>query len=107
MLVDANILLYSVDEDSPFHAPARDWMVASLNGAQQVGIPWMSLWAFIRIVTNPRALARPLTPGQAWEYVADWLDAFRRLWEERFDRLDAHLRTLQTTAKKGKRHGRK
>jgi toxin-antitoxin system PIN domain toxin len=75
MLVDANILLYSVDEDSPFHAPARDWMVASLNGAQQVGIPWMSLWAFIRIVTNPRALARPLTPGQAWEYVADWLDA--------------------------------
>jgi DNA-binding transcriptional ArsR family regulator len=39
--------------------------------------------------------------------VADWLDAFRRLWEERFDRLDAHLRTLQTTAKKGKRHGRK
>src|SRR5262245_59808616 len=39
--------------------------------------------------------------------VADWLDDFRRLWEERFDRLDAHLRTLQTTAKKGKRHGRK
>jgi DNA-binding transcriptional ArsR family regulator len=39
--------------------------------------------------------------------VADWLDAFRRLWEERFDRLDAHLRTLQTIAKKGKRHGRK
>jgi predicted nucleic acid-binding protein len=58
MLVDANILLYSVDEDSPFHAPARDWMVASLNGAQQVGIPWMSFWAFIRIVTNPRALTR-------------------------------------------------
>lgn len=39
--------------------------------------------------------------------VADWLNEFRGLWEERFDRLDAHLQTLQTAAKKGKRHGRK
>ena len=38
--------------------------------------------------------------------VADWLDELRRLWEERFDRLDAHLQTVQT-AKKGKPHGRK
>jgi hypothetical protein len=75
VLVDANVLLYSVDEDSRFHAPARDWMVSALNGAQRVGIPWLSLWAFVRIATNPRALANPLTPGEAWEYVEAWLDA--------------------------------
>jgi toxin-antitoxin system PIN domain toxin len=75
VLVDANILLYSIDEDSRFHAPARDWMLAALNGAQRVGIPWISLWAFVRIATNPRALARPLTPVEAWEYVEAWLDA--------------------------------
>lgn len=75
MLVDANILLYSVDEESPFHAPARDWMVAALNGAQRVGIPWSSLWAFVRIVTNPRALRQPLSPGEAWEHARAWLDA--------------------------------
>ena len=75
MLVDANVLLYSVDEDSPFHVAARDWMVAALNGAQRVGIPWMSVWAFVRIATNPRALAQPLTPGAAWDYVGAWLDA--------------------------------
>ena len=39
--------------------------------------------------------------------VADWLDEFSRLWEERFDRLDAHLQTVQTARKKGKRHGHK
>jgi DNA-binding transcriptional ArsR family regulator len=39
--------------------------------------------------------------------VADWLDEFRRLWEESFDRLDVHLQTMQTAAKKGKPHGRK
>lgn len=75
MLVDANILLYSVDEDSPFHERARDWMVEALNGPTRVGIPWMCLWAFVRISTNPRALTSPLTADQAWEYVSDWLDA--------------------------------
>lgn len=75
MLVDANILLYSVDEDSPFHLRARDWMAAALNGSKRVGIPWVSLWAFVRIATNPRALANPLTPTEAWQHVESWLDA--------------------------------
>jgi uncharacterized protein len=75
MLVDANILLYSVDEDSPYHVRARDWVVAALNGPQRVGFPWISLWAFVRIATNPRALTDPMTPAEAWEYVETWLDA--------------------------------
>lgn len=75
MLVDANILLYSVAEDSRFHAAAREWLTDALNGARRVGIPWPSLWAFVRIATNPRALTMPLTPAEAWEHVTDWLDA--------------------------------
>lgn len=75
MLVDANVLLYSVDETSPFHARARDWMVTALNGDKRVGIPWQSLWAFVRIATNPRALLEPLTPSEAWEFVENWLEA--------------------------------
>lgn len=75
MLVDANVLLYSVDEDSPFHVASRNWLTTTLNGPQRVGIPWQSLWAFVRIATNPRALAQPLTPREAWEHVEDWLEA--------------------------------
>lgn len=75
MLVDANILLYAVDASSPFHDAARDWMNRELNGARRVGIPWASLTAFQRIATNPRALADPLSPQEAWQHVEEWLDA--------------------------------
>ncbi len=75
MLIDANILLYAVDEDSPFHASAHDWIDETLNGSRRVGIPWLSLVAFVRIATHPRALREPLTPAEAWQFVDEWLDA--------------------------------
>ena len=36
--------------------------------------------------------------------VSDWVEQYRNLWEQRFDRLDAYLSELQ---KKEKNHGRK
>jgi toxin-antitoxin system PIN domain toxin len=75
MIVDANILLYAVDADAVFHQTARDWLEDALNGPARIGLPWASLLAFQRISTHPRAVASPLSPGQAWSYVADWLDA--------------------------------
>jgi DNA-binding transcriptional ArsR family regulator len=38
--------------------------------------------------------------GAALKGVADWLEPYRRFWEGRLDRLDEHLRTLQTTETK-------
>lgn len=35
---------------------------------------------------------------EALKTVADWVEEYRQLWEERFDRLDAYLQTLQTQA---------
>ncbi len=74
MLVDANILLYAVDEASPFHQRASTWLTRQLNGARRVGFPWQSLVAFVRISTHEQASARPLTPGQAARFIADWLE---------------------------------
>lgn len=75
MIVDANVLLYAVDEQSTFHASARDWLEGALSGAARVGLPWISLTAFQCIATHPRAAADPLTPGEAWAFVTDWLEA--------------------------------
>ncbi len=75
MIVDANVLLYAVDATSPFHRPAKNWLERSLNEPARVGLPWASLLAFQRISTHPRAAVSPLSPSQAWSFVADWLDA--------------------------------
>ncbi len=74
MLIDANLLLYAVDEASPHHSPAHRWLTASLNGERRVALPWLSLAAFVRIATNPRASANPLSSSEAWQFVRDWLD---------------------------------
>lgn len=75
MLVDANVLLYAVDSDSRFHEAARSWLEDALNGPRRIGIPWLSLTAFVRIATHPRALREPLLPAEAWAFVEEWLDA--------------------------------
>jgi len=73
MLIDANLLVFAVREESPFHVKARNWLTDQLNGERRVGIPWQSLAAFLRIATNPRIYERPLEPIAAWTYVEGWL----------------------------------
>jgi toxin-antitoxin system PIN domain toxin len=75
MLVDANILLFAVDRQNPFHATARSWLTEQLNGTTRIGLPWQSLDAFVRISTHPRAAREPLSPQGAWSFVTDWLAA--------------------------------
>ena len=44
---------------------------------------------------------------KALKGVDDWLERYRRLWEERFDRLEDYLRELQAKEKTEKKRGRK
>ena len=74
MLVDANLLLFAFDDTSPFHEASADWLTQQLNGASRVGLPWQSLVAFVRISTNPRGPAEPITPDEAWAQVEAWLE---------------------------------
>lgn len=73
MLVDANLLLFAVDETSRFHSVAHDWLEDVLNGPRRVGLAWPTLGGFVRISTHPRASAHPLLPDDAWTHVSEWL----------------------------------
>ncbi len=56
ILVDVNVLVYAHDETSRHHAKARLWWENQLNGTQMIGLSWVGLLGFIRLLTNPRIL---------------------------------------------------
>ena len=72
-LVDANLLVYAVNRDSAEHARAASWLQDTLNAPERTAMPWESLTAFMRIVTNPRIVPRAIPGTEAWRFVEDWL----------------------------------
>ena len=73
ILVDANLLIYAHVSSFTQHDGARDWLDAQLSGPASVGLPWASVTAFLRIVTNPRIFERPEPMEDAWRQVQAWL----------------------------------
>jgi len=74
ILIDANLLIYAHVNTFPQHATARGCLDGRLSGTASVGLPWPSLLAFIRLVTNPRIFEQPETVYNAWQQVEEWLD---------------------------------
>ena len=73
----------------------RDWLDQQLNGSARVGLPWSSVLAFLRLVTNPRVFERPEAMADAWAQVRAWL-ACETTWipqptERHIDLLDELL----------------
>jgi toxin-antitoxin system PIN domain toxin len=74
IIVDANLLVYAANRSAPEHESARPWLDERLSGTARVGLPWPSLLAFVRIVSNPAILRSPVLPSDAWRQVEDWLE---------------------------------
>ena len=72
-IVDANVLLYAVNEAAPHHARARAWLDGALAGREPVGFDWTVLLAFLRLATHPAVFARPLPAAEATDVVRAWL----------------------------------
>jgi toxin-antitoxin system PIN domain toxin len=73
ILVDANLLVYAHVSSLGAHERARSWLDGRIAGTAPVGLPWESLLAFVRLVSNPRVFERPLTVAEAWEQVESWV----------------------------------
>lgn len=74
-LVDANVLLYAVNEDALHHSASRSWLDRALGGSDTVGLAWACLLAFVRLATRPGLFPDPLTPAEAFEQVDAWCRA--------------------------------
>ncbi len=72
-VVDANLLLYAVNEDAPLHGKAKSWLEGTLSGTEAVGFEWTVLLAFLRLSTRTAVFPAPLRPGEAFALIDSWL----------------------------------
>jgi uncharacterized protein len=63
--VDANVLVFASNEADPAHAPARALVERLAAGPDLVHLFWPALMGYLRIVTHPAILPRPLAPRDA------------------------------------------
>ncbi len=72
-VVDINLLIYALNTDTPHHPRAKKWLEASLSDEEPVGLAWVVILGFLRIITNARIMPTPLSPEIAMEIVEEWL----------------------------------
>ncbi len=63
--VDANVLVYASNEAEPVHEPARALVERLAAGPEIVYLFWPTIMGYLRIVTHPSLLPRPLSPRDA------------------------------------------
>ncbi len=72
-LPDANVLLYAIDEDSPRHAQAREWLESTMSSTETVGLSWLVLLAVVRLSTRAVVFRDPFSTTEALDLVNGWL----------------------------------
>jgi uncharacterized protein len=63
--LDANVLLYASDADSPLHARSLDVVRQAAAGPEIVYLFWPTIMAYMRIATHPAVFRRPLNSAEA------------------------------------------
>jgi uncharacterized protein len=71
--VDVNLLIYAYDTTCPQHAAARAWLEEALSGGQEVGLPWQTITAFLRVLTHPSVAGGRFGVAEAVAIVEEWL----------------------------------
>jgi toxin-antitoxin system PIN domain toxin len=99
ILVDANLLLYAYNRGAPQHERARAWLEDVFSRPEPVRLSWIAVLAFLRIATDARVFARPMSPAEASAAVSAWLAlphvAFLEPGERHWPILEGLLTTAQ------------
>jgi toxin-antitoxin system PIN domain toxin len=74
ILIDANLLLHAYSPRSTHHEASRQWLEKVLEGPEHVRLSWLTVWAFMRIASNPRVFEIPLSAAEIEAIVSSWLE---------------------------------
>ncbi len=72
-IVDINVLIYAINQDAPLHGKMKNWWERAIVEGDTIGLCWIVILGFIRIVTSSRIMPNPLSSEAAIELVNEWL----------------------------------
>src|SRR6476661_5918503 len=67
-LPDVNLLVYAFREDAPLHGISRSWLHNTIAGDPRFALSKLTLAAFVRVVTNPRAYPGASSLSEAFAF---------------------------------------
>jgi hypothetical protein len=73
-VLDATLLLYAYDSAMPQHRAARRWMEDVFSESELVGIPWLTVSAFLRLMTDARLPGNRYSMPEAVDVVQQWIE---------------------------------
>ena len=72
IIPDLNLLLYAYFENYPQHAAAKQWWESIVNGKDIVGIVPPVAFGFVRLATNRKIYAPPISVEDALGNIESW-----------------------------------
>jgi toxin-antitoxin system PIN domain toxin len=70
---DINLLIYAYNEQAPKHSQAKTWWENCLNGEDIIGIPWIVISGYLRLMTHARVMTTPMPVTEATANVRQWI----------------------------------
>jgi toxin-antitoxin system PIN domain toxin len=73
IIPDINLLVYSYNANGPFHERSKEWWEACLSNPGVVGLPWVVMLGFVRIMASNAVFHNPMEGVEAISHVQSWL----------------------------------
>lgn len=73
LIPDLNLLICAYNTGAPHHEGAKAWWEETLSGASRVGLTWVVMTGFLRLMTSRGVTAEPVDPREVVETIRSWL----------------------------------
>ena len=73
-VIDTNVLLYSINEDSQYQDPCLRFLEELRNDPSPSFLTWSICYEFLRVSTHPRVLRSPRSTHEAWRFLEELLN---------------------------------
>ena len=74
IIPDLNILIYAYNASAKEHAIAKKWWEQQIGSGELIGIPWVVLLGFLRILSGTKVVEEPYRTEELFSIIDSWLN---------------------------------